>query len=65
MRIRCSRCGRSAEVPSEPGAVNDNEDSLTFEPPEGFRKVVMGPQATTVYLYCVACGAPAELDRVT
>ncbi|MBB3587122.1 hypothetical protein FHY04_001981 [Sphingomonas sp. BK481] len=62
MRIICPKCRRLGEIESDQAGSlsNDNEEMVSWRPPEGFRKVQLGWNADSIRLFCVDCGVASQ-----
>ncbi len=59
--IYCPKCGRIGVLEgAEEGPVNDNNEPRDFLPPEGFRAVAIGWNATSLHIFCTSCGVAAH-----
>lgn len=62
VRIYCPKCGRIGALHGGSDGLNDNESLNDLVAPEGFRKVSFGWRSADVFLCCVTCGVPAQMD---
>jgi hypothetical protein len=58
--IECPRCGKRGKLDADGMDRGGSIDPVAFSPPEGFRKVALGPDPGQVFLLCIVCGAAAR-----
>lgn len=61
-RIYCPKCGRIGAIHGRSDGLNDTVRLNEFVPPVGFRKVLIDWRSANVYLFCMTCGVPAQMD---